>query len=125
MARELDFEKDNSIDVTNLDEEFRVLPSVYFGYRELSANASDTYETLKAEYKELRSAKYLEFRSREGKITESTLEAMLDTDAAVKDAHRAMLGAKRDYETIEGYVDSMEFKKDCLISLGANARKEL
>ncbi len=124
MAKELNFEKDNEIDIDNLTKEFRSLPSILYGYREIEAKASEDFDLRKAEFKELRSAKYLEFRSREGKITESTLEAMLDTDPQIKEALRTMLSTKRDLETIRGYSESICFKKDMLIQIGADARKE-
>lgn len=124
MSRKLDFEKDNQIDVTDLNEEFRVFPSVIYGYRDIEAQAQEAYDLKKLELKELRSAKNLEIRSREGKVTESTVEAMLDSDPDVKKAVRDMLSVKRDLETLNGYVESVRAKKDCLIQLSANLRKE-
>ena len=90
-TRELDLDNDNTIDVTNLSEELRVLPSIMFGYREILAKAEEESAIKKAEYEELCAAKYLEIRAKEGKITESTLEAMIEVDLEVKAAKRAML----------------------------------
>lgn len=124
MSKELNFEKDNTIDVANLPKEFRNLPPLIYRYSEIKAEAEETYDLKKAEHDELRSKKYLEIRSREGKITEATLEATIDTDEEVKKALRDMLSAKRDLETLKGYLESLRAKKDMLIQLGADARKE-
>ena len=123
-TRELDLDNDNTIDVTNLSEELRVLPSIMFGYREILAKAEEESAIKKAEYEELCAAKYLEIRAKEGKITESTLEAMIEVDLEVKAAKRAMLEAQRDYKTLDGYMESMRAKKDSLIQLSADQRKE-
>lgn len=124
MARELDIDKDNTIDTDNLTKEFRNFPPTIYGYSEIEAKAAEDLGIKKAEYEELRSAKYLEFRQKEGKITEATLNAMLETDPEVKKALRDMLASKRDLETLKGYVESLRAKKDMLIQLGADARKE-
>lgn len=124
MAIQLDFERDNDTDIDNLREEFvRIAPLIY-SYSETKARADEAHSIAKAVYEELEATKYLEFRSKEGKITEKTLEAMVATDPDVMKAQRAMFSAKRDYDTIKGYVDSLHAKKDMLIQLGADARKE-
>jgi hypothetical protein len=125
MSKELNFEKDNEIDVTDLSTEFRVLPSIFYGYSEIEAKADEDYSLRKAEYEELRAAKYLAIKSKEGKITETAIDAMLDIDLQIQASKRVMFDAKRDLKTLSGYVESIRFKKDCLISLGANQRKEM
>jgi hypothetical protein len=124
MSKQLDFEKDNTIDVANLQKEFRNLPPNIYRYSEIKAEADETHSIKKAQYEELKSKLYLEFRSREGKITENTLAAMIESDESVKAAQLEMFAAKRDLDTLKGYLDSLQAKKDMLIQLGADARKE-
>lgn len=124
MAIKLDFEKDDTIDIDNLKEEFRRIGPLIRRYVEIWAEAGEAFGIAKAAHEELRSKKYLQFRSQEGKITEKTLEAMIDTDPDVIKAQRAMLEAERENKTIRGYVDGLLAKKDSLIQLGADARKE-
>ena len=124
MAKELDFEKDNTIDVASLQKEFRNLPPILYRYAEIKAESEHAYDIKKAEYEELRSAKYIEIKSKEGKVTEANVSAMIEVDAEVKKALRDMLEAKRDLETLKGYLESLRAKKDMLIQLGADARKE-
>lgn len=124
MSKELNFEKDNTIDVAALSKEFRNFPPTLYRYCEIKAEAKETAELKKAEYEELRSAKYIEIKSKEGKVTEANVSAMIEVDPDVKKAYRELLSAKRDLETIEGYVESLRAKKDMLIQLGADARKE-
>ena len=124
MSKELDPEIDNTIDTSDLSTEFKNLPPTMYGYRVELASAEHGYDLAKATYEELRSAKYLEIRSREGKVTEATVEATLDIDPEIKAAKRKMLEAKRDMETVDGFMESLRAKKDMLIQLGADARKE-
>ena len=124
MSKKLNYERDNTIDPSNLSNEFRTMPSTLYGYREIQAEAGEAYDLKKAALKELRSQKYLEFRQREGKVTEANLDAMLDTDPEIQKALREMLSAKKDLETLDGYVESLRVKKDMLIQMGADARKE-
>lgn len=124
MSKELNFEKDNTIDVANLQKEFRNLPPSLYRYAEIKAEAEHDYDIAKAEYEELRSEKYIEIKSKEGKVTEANLSAMIEVDKDVKAALRNMLEKKRDVETLKGYVESLRAKKDMLIQLGADARKE-
>lgn len=124
MSKELNFEKDNTIDVASLQKEFRNFPPTLYRYSEIKAEAEETYDIKKAEYEELRSEKYIAIKSKEGKVTEANLSAMIEVDPDVKKALREMLAAKRDLETIKGYVESLRAKKDMLIQLGADSRKE-
>lgn len=124
MSKELDFEKDNTIAVDNLSKEFRNFPPTLFRYCEIVAEAEEAYGLAKAVYKETQSEKYIELKSKEGKITEANLSAMVEVDPDVKKALRNMLSCKKDLETLQGYVESMRAKKDMLIQLGADARKE-
>lgn len=124
MSKELDFDKDNTIDVANLQKEFRNFPPTLYRYSEIKAEAEEAYDLKKAEYEEKRAETYIAIKQREGKITEANLDAMIETDGDVKKALREMLSAKKDLETIKGYVESLRAKKDMLIQLGADARKE-
>lgn len=124
MSKELNFEKDNTIDVANLSKEFRNLPPLIYRYSEIKAEAEENASLKKAEYKELQAKKYLEIRSKEGKITEATVSAMIENDEEVKKALRDYLSATRDLDTLQGYLESLRAKKDMLIQLGADARKE-
>lgn len=124
MAIKLDHETDLETDIEDLQREFKRMGPLIHAYSEIKAGSSEAYEIAKAEHEELRSKKYLEFRSREGKVTEATLDAMLDTDVDVIKAQRNMLTSKRDLDTIMGYVEGLRAKKDMLVQLGADARKD-
>lgn len=124
MGIKLNIETDLDLDLDDLKNEFRRIGPLIYAYCEIKANAHEAADIAKAEHEELRSKKYLEFRQREGKITEATLDAMINTDEDVIKALRNWLAAKKDFETISGYVEGLEANKDMLMQLGADARKE-
>ena len=123
---ELSPETDNEIDVNNLKDEFTNFSPMLNRYCEAKAQSQHDYGIAKAEYEEIRSEVYIELKTSktDGKMTEKHLEAAVDIDSRVRKALRRMLDADRDLETIKGYVESMRAKKDMLIQLGADARKE-
>ena len=53
------------------------------------------------------------------------MEAEIDTDPLVLKAFGALIQAEHDVSTWIGAVDSMKAKKDCLIQLGSDRRKEI
>jgi RecB family endonuclease NucS len=59
------------------------------------------------------------------KHTESSLEAEIDTDPQVIEAQMKFIRAEHDAATWYGAVDSMKAKKDVLIQLGSDRRKEI
>lgn len=124
MAIKLDPDVDLETDVDELQREFKRMAPLLHGWSEVKAQSEEAYEIAKAEYEELRSQTYLDLRSREGKITEATLSASIDVDPAVKKSLRHMLEMKKDFETLKGFVEGLRAKKDCLVNLAADARKE-
>ena len=121
---ELNSEKDNTIDVTNLTEEFRGIAPLIYRYGEAKANAEHAYDLSKAELDELKAQLYMEIKSSGEKVTEKHVEAIIDHNDRVKAAVRKTLELKRDLETIKSYTESLRAKKDMLIQLGADSRKE-
>jgi hypothetical protein len=124
MSIKLDSEMDLEIDVSDLEREFKRIPSLVHGWSEIKASSEEAYGLAKAEHEELRSQKYLDIRSQEGKITEANLEARIDVDPDVKKALRNVLAAKRDLDTLKGFTEGLSSKKDMLIQLGADSRKQ-
>lgn len=122
--KDLNYEKDNTIDVTDLKAEFQTLAPLIYRYSEIKAQAEHEYDLRKAQLDELKSEKYINIKSSGEKITEKNLEALIDIDPEVKTKLREVLEAKRDVETLKGYCESLRAKKDMLIQLGADSRKE-
>jgi hypothetical protein len=124
MAIKLDPDKDLETDVNELQREFKRMAPLMNGWSEVRANAEEAVEIAEAELKELRSEKYIEIKSKEAKVTEAHVSAQLDVDPDIKKAVRNVITLRKDYETIKGFVESLRFKKDMLVQLGADARKE-
>lgn len=126
MSKEfqLDVDRDNTIDVSDIQSEFRMYPVLLFRWSEEKSDAELAHDVARAQYEEIRSTKYLTFKRTPDKITEAAMEAMLNTDKEVIEAREKLLGAKRDAETLKNYVESLRAKKDMLIQLGADLRKE-
>lgn len=123
-SRLLQFNVDARIDITNLQKEFLNYPSDLFAYNEAKAAAEALFDKAKAAHEEAEAESYIRVKSGETKVTEKHAEALVLLDPLVKAAFLHMLDVRRDFETIKNYVESMRAKKDCLIQLGADSRKE-
>ncbi len=122
---EINPDKDLSIDVTNLHQEFRMLPTVLFAYYRYKAAVEEKRDIAKAKLKEVRALSYKRIKSDiMVKHTEKSIEAEIDCDPQVLIAQTELIKAEHDASTWGGAVDSMKAKKDMLMQIGADARKE-
>lgn len=119
---ELDLDTDIEIDVSDLQKEFRRLPALAYRYSEMKAEADEAYGLAKAELEELRSILYCQLKASGEKYTVDHLKAEIDTNEDVTEQVRVVLTAKRDLDTIKGYLDGIKMKESMLIQLGAASR---
>lgn len=118
-------EVDLTIDIHNLTSEFQRLALVLFQYYKYKAQVEEKRDIAKAKLKEVRAIAYKRIRSdMSRKHTENSTEADIDTDPDVLAAQSVFFSAEHDATTWSGAVDSMKAKKDSLIQLGADSRKE-
>ena len=123
---ELNPEKDLEIDVTNLTSEFKSFPIVMFRYSQQRAKVEAQRDVAKAFLKETRAIVYKRVKSDvSAKHTQISLEAEIDTDPVVIEAQKKLIRAEHDASTWAGAVESMRSKKDVLIQLGSDRRKEM
>lgn len=121
----LDPNKDLVIDVSNLSLECQKLPAVLNIYFTNKADVEKQRDLAKAKLKEIKALTYKRIKSDNTvKHTEKSLEAEIDTDMLVLDAQMELIEAEHAAATINGAVESMRAKKDMLIQLGADSRKE-
>lgn len=118
-------EVDLDIDVNELTSEFKKLSLLLFRYYKEKVEAEREYDSVKATLKEVRARIYKAVKESGEKHTEKSLEAEIDTNEDVIRVQQLMISAYADYNTWQGAVDSMKAKKDMLIQLGADARKDL
>ena len=122
---ELNPDVDLDIDVSNLSAEFRRFPITLYRYSQYRAKIETQRDMAKAMLKELRATVYKRVKSDvSAKHTQSSLEAEIDTDPTVIEASRKLMRAEHDATTWAGAVESMRSKKDVLIQLGADQRKD-
>lgn len=119
---DLDLDADIEIDVSDLKREFRRLPSLVYQYAELKADADEAYGLEKAKLDEMKSECFCELKESGEKITVDHLKAKVETNPGVKKQLKIMLKAKRDADTIKGYLDGIKIKESMLIQLGAASR---
>lgn len=123
---EINPDVDLSIDVTDLTTEFRRLPHVLFEYYKQKAAAERMRDIAKARVKEARASCRKRLKSDSSvKLTEAGMEAEIDTDPVVLKAQGQFIQAEHDASTWYGAVESMKAKKDSLIQLGSDRRKEI
>ena len=122
--KERNFTRDNLIDVSNIREELRDFPSTLYSYLENKSDLEASYESSKANYEMVRSQVYIEVKSTTEKVTEAAAEARINTDPRVLSAQDRMFKLKRDFETLKNYTESLRAKKDMLVQISADLRKE-
>ena len=123
---ELNPDVDLNIDVANLTSEFRDFPILMFRYSQHRAKIETQRDMAKARLKETRATVYKKVKSdTTAKHTQSSLEAEVDTDPTVIEANMKFIRAEHDAATWAGAVESMRAKKDVLIQLGSDRRKEI
>ena len=123
---ELNPEVDLEIDVSDLTAEFRRFPSTMYKYSMYRAKIEANRDLAKAKLKEARAIVYKRVKSDiSAKHTQTSIEAEIDTDPTVIDAQLKFIRAEHDATTWAGAVESMRSKKDCLIQLGSDRRKEM
>jgi hypothetical protein len=89
------------------------------------AQVETKLDIAKATLKEIKAVTYKRIRAdTTTKHTQNSIEAEVDSDPAVMEAQRKLIRAEHDASTWSGAVESMRSKKDCLIQLGADARKD-
>ncbi len=120
----LNLSVDNKIDTSNLEQEFRVFPSTLYAYCEVKSSAQEIHDRLKSKLEEMEATVYIEIKSSPEKATEAHVAAKILLDPRVKGLRDEVMSANRDLETAKNYVESLRAKKDMLIQLGADARKE-
>jgi hypothetical protein len=122
---ELNPELDLAINVDNLTVEFKEFSLKLYRYYQYKAKIETQRDMAKALLKEVKATVYKRLKSDpKNKHTEKSLEAEIDTDLEVMEAQRKFIRAEHDASTWSGAVDSMKAKKDMLMQLGADARKE-
>lgn len=122
---ELNPEVDLEVDVGNLSTEFRKFSVILYRYSKYRAQVNAQRDMAKAILKELKATTRKRIKADISvKHTENSIEAEIDTDPLVMEAQRKFIRAEHDASTWDGAVESMRAKKDCLIQLGADARKE-
>lgn len=119
-------ELDLEINVKDLTSEFKKLSLLLYRYYESKADAEREFDRAKATLEEIKAYVYTSLKSDPNKKhTEKSVEAEIEANEDVRRVHDLMLDTKRDLATWIGAVESMKAKKDMLIQLGADARKEL
>lgn len=119
-------EEDLQTDTTDLHSEFRKLAPTLFRYYSHKAKIEMDRDTAKAKLKEMKAQAYKRIKSDPTvKHTEKSIEAEIDIDPIVLQFQTAYFQAEHDATTWAGVVDCMKAKKDMMIQLGSDRRKEI
>lgn len=122
---ELNPENDLEINVNDLTNEFKNFPLKFYRYYQQKAEVEAKKDLAKSRLKEIRAQVYKRIKTQtNSKITEKALESEIDTDPQVIEAQHKLLKAEHDAATINGAVESMRAKKDMMMQIGADRRKE-
>lgn len=123
---ELNPDTDLAIDVANISSELRNFAVIMYRYSQHRAKVEAQRDVAKAKLKEIRAIVRKRVKSDNSvKHTENSIEAEIDTDPVVMEAQMKLIRAEHDATTWSGAMESMRAKKDCLVQLSADRRKEV
>lgn len=123
---DLNPEVDLAINAADLTAEFKALSLKLFRYWLQKAEAERAHDMAKANLEETKAMVYKTIKADTSvKHTEKSLEAEIDTHPAVTAAKKMVVEAKHVANTWVGAVESMKAKKDMIIQLGSDRRKEV
>ena len=119
-----------TIDENNLNAEYMRVAADLAYWSKKSGEAQFEHLAAKAAIKRCegvaseRARSLLEADPSVSKITEGKVDARAQQDKDVADAHDRFAHAAAWRTTVDGYVEAVKTKKDMLVSLGADLRKE-
>lgn len=119
-----------TIDEDNLNGEYTRVASDLAYWAKKHGEAELNYLAAKATIKRCEGVAYerarslLEADASVAKVTEAKVEARAQQNADLEAAHSRFAQAAAWRKTVEGYADAVKTKRDMLISLGADLRKE-
>lgn len=117
--------QDLSINTRDLTEEMKALSLLLFRYYEKKADLERDSDLAKFKLDEIRGQKYKEYKNGPTKLSDAGVDASIDSDPEVIAACKEVAEAKRQLSTWYGAVESMKAKKDLVIQLAADRRKEV
>lgn len=122
----LDPDTDLEVNIHDLTGEFKKLSLLLYRYSSVYAECKRRRDIAKAKLKEVRAVVYKRLKlDVTTKHSEKSLEAELDADKDVWDATLKLADAEHAVSTWDGAVESMKAKKDMIIQLGSDRRKEV
>jgi hypothetical protein len=107
------FSDDVKVDKYSLDEEMEMNPSLLDKYGTLYADARSDQDTLETKIKFLSAKKELEYRRSpptDIKVTESVIEALVNSDLEIKELKDKLNNAKEDSYTYYSALESLRDK---------------
>jgi cell fate (sporulation/competence/biofilm development) regulator YmcA (YheA/YmcA/DUF963 family) len=123
---ELNPEIDLIINTADISSEFRSFSIVFYRYCEKKADIEKQRDIAKAKLKEVKAVVYKQIKNNVMvKHTEKSIEAEIDSHPIVLEAQNKLIEAEHDASTIGCAVESMKAKKDMLIQIGSDRRKEI
>lgn len=122
---ELDPTTDFDIDTNNLDDEFRKMSRYIYAYSQAYSNALSRVSVCKQQVAEIKGVLTNELiAASDKKPADKVLDSKVVIHPTYKAAVHAHIEAENDANTLRGGCTALAAKKDMLIQLGANARKE-
>lgn len=136
MAQLVDIEVDDYLlasvavdEIAELDGEMRKVPSDLCYWNSRYATAHKDHLISKVDLDRMKARLGIEHRERlnltEKKVTESMVEAAIDTDERYIDARIATIEADSERLRVRGVCEAVAAKKDMLQSIGAKLRLEM
>jgi hypothetical protein len=118
-----------AINKENVEGELQELPQIYAYYYGLMSVAKRDLNSAESERDSLsatlRKTKFEEKIKSGEKATDKYLEAYINANDDFKNLQKQVIDCQFKYDLFKGLIESLSFKKDCLVQLSAQRRAEV
>ena len=117
-------EKDIVIDIHDLSKEFRTIGPKIYRYTKAKCEAQEELDLLEYDLDIVKAHIIMDLSKEKRTYKESEKKAIITANSEVIDLVEQIARAKKDVDTLKGYIEGLKANKDMLIQLGADQRKE-
>lgn len=118
-----------NINMKDIDNELAKQPTIVSWFGAVLAEAIALHEELKDRKERVYASLYLRYREKDEKLgvksTEARLNSLILTDEEYEATQNKLNAIRRQVSVLKSISNSLEHRRDMLIQLSANVRKEL
>lgn len=111
------------VTVSDITEMMSEMPTLLFSWLEKASDAAEVAAFKAIAVKEAKASAYASLKNSGEKLTEKHLEVLVELDPAVVAAKAEEVKTTRDAATFKNFAEALRTKRDMLVQLDADLRK--